>query len=141
MDRVETSGRSAFRTRRALGARRRSLVPRPAIDALAAFLLFLAATMSIGIAPTAAHPNLAYGPAGLRQTQVLHAIGEADDQPIIEIATTSSPNSPDAVYRRTSTAAAWVLLSFAFSLVAALNLAFIRHMRRAYAKPRSNPQT
>lgn len=141
MDHVATSGKSALRTRRALRSRRRSLVPRPAIDALAAFLLFLAATMSIGIAPTAAHPNLAYGSAGLRQTQVLHALGEADDQPIIEIATTASATSPDAVFRRTSTAAAWVLLSFAFSLVAALNLAFIRHMRRAYANPRGNPQT
>ena len=78
---------------------------------------------------------------GLRQTHVLPALGEADNPPIIEIATTASATSPDAVYRRTSTAAAWLLLSFAFSLVAALNLAFIRHMRRAYANPRSNPQT
>lgn len=134
--------RTPRRTIRAAGKRNFILrvVPRPVLDALVAFLLFLGATMSLGCAPTSAHPSFPRDVAAQRQTQALHAIGEDGDRPIIEIATTSSPNSPDAVYRRTSTAAAWLLLSLAFSVIAAFNLAFVRHMRRVYVRPRASKQ-
>ena len=37
----------------------------------------------------------------------------------------------------TSDTAAWTLLGLTFSLLAALNLAIFRHLRRAYAPPRA----
>ncbi|MEQ1714446.1 MAG: hypothetical protein ABL907_00445 [Hyphomicrobium sp.] len=112
---------------------------RPAIDAAAALALFMFATMTLASAPTSANPHNFGTPPPISSPAAL-AIGEAGRPPIVEIATTSSPQAADAVYRRTSSAAAWVLLSLAFSLVAALNMAFLRHMRHAYANPRSRPR-
>lgn len=117
-------------------ARRRWLSVRPAVDAAAALAFFTLVGMMAGSVPTSANPHMA-GHAGHASTTVSMAIANAADVPtIVEIATTASPNAADAVYRRTSTTAAWVLLSFAFSLVIAFNLAVLRHMRRAYARPR-----
>jgi hypothetical protein len=68
------------------------------------------------------------------------ALGLSTDVPaMVEIATTSSSQAPDAVYRRTSATAAWLLLSLAFSLLIAFNMAILRHMRRAYAPKCSRP--
>lgn len=122
--------------------RRRRALARPALDAAAAFALFVALSVTFASAPTSANPH--YYPGSATQfTQpgtppaVTAAIADEVVRPIVEIATTSSANAPDAVYRRTSSAAAWLLLSFAFSVLAAVNLAFVRHMRRAYASPRA----
>ena len=112
---------------------------RPAIDAAAALALFMFATMTLASAPTSANPHN-FGAHGQFASPATPAIADTGRPPIVEIATTSSPQAADAVYRRTSSAAAWVLLSFAFSLVAALNMAFLRHMRRAYANPRNRPR-
>ncbi len=103
---------------------------RPAIDAAVALVLFMIVSMALTCAPSSANPQ---NPGSVAQLRSL----VAEERPIVEIATTSSPEAPDAVYRRTSFSAAWVLLSFAFSILVAFNLAFLRHMRRAYAKDRS----
>ena len=42
----------------------------------------------------------------------------------------------DVGARRFSQKAEWLLLGLAFSLLAAMNLAFFRHLRHAYADPR-----
>ncbi|MEZ5899941.1 MAG: hypothetical protein AB7S74_11810 [Hyphomicrobium sp.] len=109
---------------------------RPAIDAGVSLVLFMIATVTLNSAPTSANPQIP-GPAAQFRSMVAPAVGDpAEERTIVEIATTSSPESPDAVYRRTSFSAAWILLSFAFSILVAFNLAFLRHMRRAYAKGR-----
>jgi ABC-type nitrate/sulfonate/bicarbonate transport system permease component len=67
------------------------------------------------------------------------AVAEPGPLPLVQIATAVSP--ADAVYRQTSTTAAWTLLGVAFSMMAALNLAVVRHLKRAYAtsyRPVSN---
>lgn len=105
---------------------------RPAIDAAVALVLFMIVSMTLTCAPSSANPQ---NPSSVAQLRSL----VAEERPIVEIATTSSPEAPDAVYRRTSFSAAWVLLSFAFSILVAFNLAFLRHMRRAYARNRERP--
>ena len=105
---------------------------RPAIDAAVALVLFIIVSMTLTCAPSSANPQ---NPGSVAQLRSL----VAEERPSVEIATTSSPEAPDAVYRRTSFSAAWVLLSFAFSILVAFNLAFLRHMRRAYARTRERP--
>ncbi|HEX4415151.1 MAG TPA: hypothetical protein VH107_16075 [Lacipirellulaceae bacterium] len=83
-----------------------------------------------GIIPTAFHS--AIRSASIRPA-VVNAVAEPAQFPIVQIATASS--SADAVYRQTSVTAAWTLLGIAFSLMVALNLALVRHLRRAYAIP------
>lgn len=124
-----------FGKKTTLQARRRWMHLRPAVDALAALAFFTVVTCMAGSAPTAANPRLPPH-AGIHFSPMAKtAVGDATEAPaIVEIATTSSPQAADAVYRRTSTTAAWLLLSFAFSLMIAFNLAVLRHMRRAYAR-------
>lgn len=114
---------------------------RPAIDALAAFAVFGTAALTLNCAPSSASPHTFVTPA--LHNSAFHTVGpalaEAGVRPLVEIATTSSPNNPDAVYRRTSEQAAWSLLAIAFSLAVALNLAVFRHLRQAYAHPRRTP--
>lgn len=139
----ETRSQSASATAAVPHLRRvaRSALVRPAIDAGLALVVFVLATMTFVSAPTAASPYLAHSAISEQfSARAAPAVGEPGDASIIEIATTASPNSPDAVYRRTSSNAAWVLLSLAFSVLAALNLAFVRHMRQAYVKPRTSRQ-
>ncbi len=114
---------------------------RPAIDALAAFAVFGTAALTLNCAPSSASPHTFVTPAlhNAAFQSVGPALAEAGVRPLVEIATTSSPNNPDAVYRRTSEQAAWSLLAIAFSLAVALNLAVFRHLRQAYAHPRRTP--
>jgi hypothetical protein len=64
------------------------------------------------------------------------AIGQSGPAPLVEIATTSSVTNADAVFRRTSNDAAWTLLGLAWSILAVLNIAIFRHLRRNYAPSR-----
>lgn len=114
------------------------MLMRPAADALATWVVFAVITMSVACGPLWAKPNL----TNIAQVQsaaaapiALKAAGDSNPAPLIEIATTQSANSPNAVYRRTSAGAAWLLLSAAVSLLVALNLALFRHLRHAYAGP------
>lgn len=105
---------------------------RPIIDIVISGLAFVlvstmfVAPVSAGTSPAAfAGLQLAASPAATK------ALAEQGPLPIVAIATASSP--AEAVYRQTSQTAAWGLLGVAFSLMAALNLAFLRHLRRTYA--------
>ena len=60
------------------------------------------------------------------------AAGQRGPAPIVEIATTSSDSSPDAVFRRTSVRAAWGLFGTAFCALLVLNIIFFSHLRREY---------
>ncbi len=126
----------------------RRTLRRPVLDAFAAFVVFGLAHTAVTCSPSSASPSLAspssanMSPAAFADpyetpaSAAMNALGEAGDRPIIEIATTSSSANADAVYKRTSAQAAWGLLALAFSLLAALNLAMLRHLRHAYAVPR-----
>lgn len=118
--------------------RARSLLIRPMIDASAAFAVLFALALSLGIAPSSASPNVP-GPQTYQShfsTSAIKSLAEKDVQPVVEIAITASSDSPNAVFHRTSTEAAWALLLLAMSMVAALNLALFRHMRQAYTPAR-----
>lgn len=120
----------------------RSTMLRPFLDALGAGLLFAMVTAVCTSAPVKACP-FSGAFAGLEKSTggpAVHAVAEPGPSPIIEIATTSSVWDPNAVYRRTSGTAAWGLLGLSFSLLAALNLSFFRHLRRVYAAPRARHQ-
>lgn len=122
----------------------RSIFVRPIIDAAAAFVLLCMASVLIGIGPSSASPQLPPPTASyaMSATPVLQkAIASAGDQhAAIEIATTSSADSANAVYGRTSVQAAWILLLLSTSAIIALNLALYRHMRTAYTpRRRRNP--
>jgi hypothetical protein len=123
-----------------LRARRRWQAVRPAADALAALALFTLVTVTIGAGPTSANPHIPAAHLRMQTHAAQPALGLSTDVPaMVEIATTSSSQAPDAVYRRTSATAAWLLLSLAFSLLIAFNMAILRHMRRAYAPKCSRP--
>jgi hypothetical protein len=110
---------------------------RPILDAAGAFLVLCLICLSFGAAPSSASPNVtSFTTLQLAQPPVaMKAVAKPATQPVIEIATTSSPANADAVYRRTSFQAAWGLLMIGLSLVVALNMALYRHLRQAYAVP------
>ncbi|MGO4682836.1 hypothetical protein [Hyphomicrobium sp. 2TAF46] len=105
---------------------------RPLIDAAVAGLAFVlvsttfCAPVKAGTFPTAF--------AGIHHSATpfaIKAVADPGPPPIVEIATASSP--AEAIYRRTSATAAWGLLGVAFSMLAALNLAILRHVKRVYS--------
>jgi hypothetical protein len=113
----------------------RHFVWRPLIDAAIAGVVFTLVSSTLicthakaGIIP-AAFTGVAHAP----QPVALKAVAEPAPLPIVHIATASSP--ADAIYRQTSVTAAWGLLGVAFSLMAALNLAMLRHLKRVYVVP------
>lgn len=141
-------GATQFRLKysQAKRVRARGKVLRPALDALGALAVFTMVSVVLVSHPSAASPSVASPrTVGLvmlespNATLIQNAVVDDDDNaPIVQIATTVSSNSSDAVYRRTSADAAWGLLAIAFSLLAALNLAFFRHLRKVYVAP--NPR-
>lgn len=125
----------------AVRPRYRRLVLRPLMDAAIAGLVFTLVSTTL----MCTHARAGTSPAAFAGIQhaaapaAIKAVAEPAPLPVIAIATASSP--ADAVYRRTSASAAWGLLGVAFSLMAALNLAVLRHLKRAYATPvRRYPQ-
>ncbi len=109
---------------------------RPALDACAAFALFVLVSLGLSSDPTSASPHHLLSP-GLASHYVMDpAVAAPGDRQIFNVAARTTATADDAVYRQTGTAAAWLLLSFAFSLLAALNMALVRHLRQAYANPR-----
>ncbi|MBR2537373.1 MAG: hypothetical protein IKE66_14985 [Hyphomicrobium sp.] len=122
----------------------RSFLLRPMIDAAAAFALLCILSLSLGIGPTSASPQMPPPTASYAMTAapvMQKATTSAGDRHApIEIATTSSANSANAVYGRTSIQAAWILLLLSTSAIIALNLALYRHIRTAYTpRRRRNP--
>ncbi|PPC85649.1 MAG: hypothetical protein CTY31_02470 [Hyphomicrobium sp.] len=118
--------------------RERHYFVRPALDAIGALVVFTLVSAIIVSHPSAASPHT----VGTVMVETTHAtliqnavVNEDDNAPVVQIATTSSSKNSNAVFRRTSTDAAWGLLAVAFSILAALNLAIFRHLRRVYAVP------
>ncbi len=110
---------------------------RPAVDACAAFGLFVLMTLALSSGPSSASPHdflSAPVAMGKNTSPALAASGEGK---IFQVTSKSSSATNGAVYRQTDTASAWLLLSLAFSVLAAFNMALIRHLRQAYASPRS----
>jgi hypothetical protein len=133
---------SKHRKRGAKRPRRRGLGFRPLVDAAMAGLVFI--LVSSAIACT--HAKAGIMPMGFTavaqaapRPYPTKAVAEQAPLPLVQIATATSP--ADAVYRHTSQAAAWLLLGVAFSTMAALNLAVIRHLKRAYAAPTKRVST
>lgn len=124
-------------SKRPARARYRRFMLRPALDAIAAGIVFVLFTAVTTSAPVHACPfSAAFATLDhAASAPTLKAIAPAEPPPIIEIATTSSPSDPNAVFRRTSHGAAWVLLGLSFSLLAAFNLSIFRHLRHVYARP------
>ena len=122
-------------------ARKRWQTIRPAADALLALAMFVCVSALVGTGPTSANPHLPAAQIHAVSTTAQAALATSSDEPtIVEIATTTSPQAPDAIYGRTSATAAWLLLSLAFSLVIAFNMAILRHMLRAYAPKSGRPR-
>lgn len=118
--------------------RARHYVVRPVLDAIGALAVFTFVSATVVSHPSAASPHA----VGTVTVETRHAtliqnaiVDEDDNAPVVQIATTSSSKNSNAVFRRTSTDAAWGLLAVAFSILAALNLAIFRHLRRVYAVP------
>jgi hypothetical protein len=109
----------------------RRLVWRPLIDTVVSGLAFvLVTTMFVAPVNAGTSPAAFAGIERAASPAAVEALAEQGPLPIVVIATASSP--ADAVYRQTSQTAAWGLLGVAFSLMAALNLAFLRHLRQTY---------
>ena len=109
---------------------------RPALDACAAFGLFVLVSLALSSGPSSASPHrlLSPGPAATLLTNP--AVATPGDLKIFDVAARPSRAPVGAIDRQTDTAAAWLLLSLAFSVLAAFNMALVRHLRQAYANPR-----
>jgi len=122
--------------------RLRRLMLRPLCDAVLAGLVFtlVSSTLICNHAKAGTTPAAFAGIQHAAKPLSVTAVAERAPLPIVHIATASSP--ADAIYRQTSISAAWGLLGVAFSLMAALDLAVLRHLKRAYATPlrRSPPE-
>jgi hypothetical protein len=121
-------------------ARRRALMP--VRDAAIAFAAFALVALTAGSAPLMAGPSPGVTTNFALASQVQKAIAKDEAAaPVVQIATVSAHDEADAIYRRTSFGAAWVLLAASFSLTVALNLAMVRHLSRVYARRRQKGGT
>jgi hypothetical protein len=111
---------------------------RPVRDAAATFVVFAVVTMTCASAPSSASPTqvghlTALAPPAAATT--LAASGGA--KTLTYVADRSQGLVTASSTRPTSRETAWSLLGLGVSLLAALNLAFYRHLRHAYANPRN----
>lgn len=142
IDLTRTTDHSVAQPRRAATGRRRyrgrvAGFRRPVIDALTAFSAFAVVASCLAAQPLAASPFFAPSALSLPAPNgsPIAAVARDEAAPVVQIATTASSNSSNAIFRRTSDQAATMLLAVSFSLLAALNLAFFRHLRRVYVRP------
>ena len=105
---------------------------RPVIDALLALALFSIASMTLVSAPTSASPTN-FGPNAVTPSVVVAANLTPTGSMLMQANTVPVPGIVQPV---TGKHTAWALLGMAFSLLAAMNLAFFRHLRQAYISPR-----
>ena len=131
-------GKSASSALAGNRSKARMTLIRPAVDALAAFVVFAFAVLAWTCAPSSASPNVppssAYqrmaAPEGFGSTQ------EAKSAAITAVAAKSTFGGPAELTAASERQISWGLLAIAFSLLAALNLAVLRHLKQAYAMPR-----
>ena len=109
---------------------------RPARDACVAFGLFVLVSLALSSGPSSASPHRLLNPSPASKLLSEPAVATTSGQQIFNVAAKRSSVIDSAANRQTDTAAAWLLLSLAFSLLTALNLALVRHLREAYANPR-----
>jgi hypothetical protein len=135
MPRSVETGRSRYAHGGAKRLPHRRFDWRPLRDAAVAAVAFLIVSSALACnnakAGTASMAFAALEHGG--HTIAVEAVAEKGPLPIVHIATAKSPS--DAVYRQTSATAAWGLLGVAFSILAALDLALLRHLKRVYATP------
>ena len=112
---------------------------RPARDAVVAFSIFAIASMTLASAPSSASPNGYVQMGGVAQPAAVSVVTTSDDSKTLTFVAATRGANPMAVSLQTSRRAAWTILGLGFSLLAALNLAFFRHLRQAYADPRRRP--
>lgn len=117
-------------------ARRHGALFRPLIDGTAFFAAFMFVT-ALSCVPLSAMPS-AVANAVTEQVQTLAATAsaQASSAPVVEIATTRSAFDPQAIIGRTSAGTAWILIGIALSVLAALDMAIVRHLRLLYAPVR-----
>ena len=116
------------------GAAPRGTLFRLLLDAVFALALFSIASMTLASAPTSASPTN-FGRNGVAPSVVVEANITATGSRLTQLNTVSAPSTgvgSQAAGKHT----AWALLGMAFSLLAAVNLAFFRHLRQAYVSPR-----
>lgn len=114
----------------------RYAILRPARDACIAFGLFVLVSLALSSGPSSASPHRLLGPSASSTMLTKQAVGTTDSQQVFNVAVKRSTADESAAYRETDNTASWLLLSLAFSLLAAFNMALVRHLRHAYANPR-----
>ncbi len=105
-------------------------------DAAIAFAAFTGMALTVGSSPLHAGPSAGVTTNFSLESIAHKALAEEVPAPVVQIATVSAADEQSAIYRRTSFAAAWTLLGASFALLAALNLAIVRHLGRAYVRRR-----
>jgi hypothetical protein len=131
---MKTKGHGTRASAKKRLARRRAMTP--IRDAALAFAAFSCLALTVGSAPLLAGPSAGITTNFVTASQVHKSIAHDEPAPVVQIATVAANDEADAIYRRTSFGAAWVLLAASFALTAALNLAIIRHLSHAYARRR-----
>lgn len=113
---------------------------RAAADMAMAFVLFTGFAAIFACAPTSASPHILKTQPAVAASATIIAVAKPSETPTaIKIAARDHEVGMTATVAMTSRNApdrSHVLLALAFSLLAALNLAFVRHLRRAYVSPR-----
>ncbi len=111
---------------------------RPAVDAVVAFAAFAILTGALSIGPSVASPSITKTALSVPASKgsAVAAFATHDRAPVVQIATITATNRSNAVYRQPSDPTAFMLLAMSFSILAAFNLAFYRHLRHAYARPK-----
>ena len=116
---------------------RKTLI-RPAVDALSAFVVFAFVVLAWTCAPSSASPNVPRSAAYQRMAapEGLGSTLGAKSAAITAVAAKSTFGGPAELIQTSERQISWGLLATAFSILAALNLAVLRHLRQAYAMPR-----
>ncbi len=109
---------------------------RPALDAGIAMTFFAVASMTLASAPSSASPGVNLGIVHFAPPQAAPFTTQTQTQLFQPANVSPAMFKVDVGARRFSQKAEWLLLGLAFSLLAAMNLAFFRHLRHAYADPR-----
>ena len=109
---------------------------RPALDAAVAFLIFAIASLTLASAPSSASPTGLGLTAVISQPATPNAITAPSGAQTLTFVSGRGGDIQSAGNAHTSRQAAWSILGLGVSLLAALNLAFFRHLRYAYANPR-----
>ena len=112
---------------------------RPAVDAVAAFAVFAIASLTLASAPSSASPTGVSQFVAVPAPAQVRAVTNPGGGKTLTFVAGRRVETAAAAASQSSRQAAWSILGLGFSLLAAMNLAFFRHLRQAYAKPRKRP--